>query len=64
MLHLGYLDPATGTLIVSAVVGFFAAGALVAKNFWYRITGSLGRNGSRDGQREQTPSEASVQAID
>ncbi|MGI9667503.1 MAG: hypothetical protein ACR2N2_10425 [Acidimicrobiia bacterium] len=32
-----YLDPATGTLIVSAVVGAFAAAALVIKNSWYKI---------------------------
>lgn len=32
-----YLDPATGTLIVSAIVGAFAAAALVIKNFWYKI---------------------------
>jgi hypothetical protein len=32
-----YLDPATGTLIVSAIVGGFAAGAMVIKRFWYRI---------------------------
>lgn len=32
-----YLDPATGTLIVSAIVGFFAAIALLVKNFWYKI---------------------------
>lgn len=37
MIHFGYLDPATGTLIVSAVVGFFAAAALVVKNSWYRL---------------------------
>ncbi len=34
-----YLDPATGTLIISAIVGAFAAIALVFKNFWYKIKG-------------------------
>lgn len=32
-----YLDPATGTLIVSAIVGGFAAIAMVFKKFWYQI---------------------------
>lgn len=34
---LAYLDPATGTLIVSAIVGMFAAIAIVFKRFWYQI---------------------------
>ncbi len=34
-----YLDPATGTLIVSAIVGGFAAIAMVFKKFWYQIKG-------------------------
>ena len=32
-----YLDPATGTLIISAIVGALAAIGLVFKNSWYRI---------------------------
>jgi hypothetical protein len=32
-----YLDPATGTLIVSAIIGGFAAFAMFFKRFWYRI---------------------------
>lgn len=42
MPHFAYLDPATGTLIISAVVGFFAAAALLVKNFWYKIKGVFG----------------------
>ncbi len=34
-----YLDPATGTLILSAIVGGFAAIAMVFKRFWYKIKG-------------------------
>ncbi len=36
---LAYLDPATGTLIVSAIVGGFAAIAMVFKKFWFQIKG-------------------------
>ncbi len=32
-----YLDPATVTLIISAVVGGFAAVAMFVKRFWYRF---------------------------
>jgi hypothetical protein len=42
MPHFAYLDPATGTLIISAIVGFFAAVALLIKNFWYKIKGFFG----------------------
>jgi hypothetical protein len=34
---LAYLDPATGTLIVSAIVGAFAAIAMLFKKFWFQI---------------------------
>ncbi len=46
MRIFAYLDPATGTLIVSAIVGAFAAVALVFKNFWYKIKGAVTRDGS------------------
>ncbi len=39
---LAYLDPATGTLIVSAIIGGFAAAAMMIKRFWYRIKGIFG----------------------
>ncbi len=34
---LAYLDPATGTLIVSAIVGGFAAIGMLFKRYWFRI---------------------------
>ena len=34
---LAYLDPASSTLIVSAIVGGFAAIVMLIKKFWYRI---------------------------
>jgi hypothetical protein len=36
---VAYLDPATGTLIVSAIIGGFAAIGMVIKKFWYQIKG-------------------------
>ena len=35
---MNYLDPGTGTMIVSAVVGVFATIALGFKTIWYKIT--------------------------
>ena len=45
-----YLDPATGTLIISAIVGAFAAIALVFKNYWYKIKRVFVRDSSPDSQ--------------
>ena len=49
MIVFGYLDPATGTLIVSAIVGGFAAAGLVIKNSWYRTKRLIGGSGSSVG---------------
>jgi hypothetical protein len=32
-----YLDPSTGSMLLSAVIGVLATAALVLKTFWYRI---------------------------
>lgn len=34
-----YLDPGTGSMLVSAVIGVAAAVALAVKMFWYRLVG-------------------------
>ena len=34
---VAYLDPGTGTMIISAVIGIFATIALGVKTFWYKI---------------------------
>ncbi len=34
-----YLDPGTGSMLVSAVLGVAAAVALALKMFWYRLIG-------------------------
>jgi hypothetical protein len=34
-----YLDPGTGSMLVSAVIGVVAAIGLGAKMFWYRLVG-------------------------
>ncbi len=32
-----YLDPSTGTMIISAIVGIFASLALAVKTYWYKL---------------------------
>ena len=34
-----YIDPASGSAIMSAVVGFFVAIGLAVKTYWYKIKG-------------------------
>lgn len=47
-----YLDPSTGSMVVSAIVGIFASIALAVKTYWYKIKGFFRRGGKRsDGER-------------
>jgi len=39
-----YLDPSTGSMVVSAIVGIFASLALAVKTYWYRIKGLFRRS--------------------
>ena len=34
---LAYLDPSTGSMVISAIVGLFASIALGIKTYWYRL---------------------------
>lgn len=38
-----YLDPSTGSMILSAIVGIFATVALAVKTYWYRLKGFVRR---------------------
>ncbi|MFZ1624990.1 MAG: hypothetical protein WAU48_09460 [Gammaproteobacteria bacterium] len=46
-----YLDPSTGSMILSAIVGLFATAALAIKTWWYKIK-SLFR-----GEQDKKPAE-------
>ena len=39
----GYLDPGSGSVILQAIVGGFAAVAVTAKLWWKRVTGIFRR---------------------
>jgi len=34
---LAYLDPSTGSMLISAIVGLFASLVLAIKTYWYRL---------------------------
>jgi hypothetical protein len=34
---LAYIDPGSGSAIISAIIGFFVASGLVIKTYWYKI---------------------------
>lgn len=39
-----YLDPTTGSMLISAIVGLFASLVLAIKTYWYRIKAFFKRN--------------------
>lgn len=53
---LAYLDPSTGSMVVSAIVGIFASIALAVKTYWYKIKGWF-RKDSKQGPDPQDPAE-------
>ncbi len=42
-----YLDPSTGSMVVTAMVGLFASIALALKTYWYKLKRLLRRCGKR-----------------
>ena len=47
-----YLDPSTGSMIISAIVGVFASLALAFRAGWYRITSWFRRRSGEPGGDE------------
>jgi hypothetical protein len=39
-----YLDPGTGSMIISAIVGLFATVGLAVKTYWYKLKGLFRRD--------------------
>ena len=50
-----YLDPSTGSMVVSAIVGILASIALAVKTYWYKIKGFFRRNSKQDFTSRNTP---------
>lgn len=50
-----YLDPGSGSAIVSAIIGAFVAAGLVVKTYWYKLKSVFSRRkttASEDADRE------------
>lgn len=45
-----YIDPGSGSAIMSAIIGFFVAIGLVIKTFWYKIKAFFTGNKSTEDQ--------------
>jgi len=43
-----YIDPASGSAIMSAVIGFFVAIGVAIKTYWYKLKGIFTSNKSDD----------------
>jgi hypothetical protein len=50
---LAYLDPSTGSMILSAIIGIIASVGLALKTYWYRIKGFF----RKDKPEPSTPQE-------
>jgi hypothetical protein len=44
-----YLDPGTGSMIISAIIGIFATIYLALKTYWYKFIGFFKRAKKNDG---------------
>jgi len=53
-----YLDPSTGSMILSAIVGLLATAGLVFKNYWYKLKSFF--RGNKQTQPDPVPESASV----
>ena len=49
-----YLDPSTGSMVVSAIVGIFASIALAVKTYWYKIKGFFRRDDTPDSSSQES----------
>ena len=43
-----YLDPGTGSAIISMIIGLFVAIGIFVKNFWYKIKKFFGLSKSKN----------------
>jgi len=50
-----YLDPSTGSMVVSAIVGIFASIALAVKTYWYKIKRLFKRNSKPEPSSGEMP---------
>jgi len=51
-LPFNYIDPGSGSAVLSAIVGFFVVIGLTVKSFWYKIKGIFSRGGGDENSDE------------
>jgi len=51
-LTLAYIDPGSGSAIMSAIIGVFVATGLILKTYWYKIKRFLGFKNKEVNQTE------------
>ena len=52
-----YLDPGTGSMIISALVGLFATVGLAVKTYWYRIKSFFRKDKAEQPDADEAPIE-------
>lgn len=58
-----YLDPSTGSMILSAIVGLFATIGLAIKTYWYKLKNLLSRRPAKPAGGPQEPGQKAGQTI-
>ena len=48
-----YIDPGSGSALMSAIIGFFVAIGVVIKTYWYKITGLLSKITSKNAEAKK-----------
>ena len=51
---MAYLDPTTGSMLISAIVGLFASLVLAIKTYWYRIKSFFQSKPAEPGADDET----------
>jgi len=55
---MAYIDPGSGSAIMSAIIGFFVAAGLVVKTYWYKIKSIFsGENKNQSQNSDSIPKE-------
>ena len=49
-----YLDPTTGSMIISAIVGLFASLVLAVKTYWYRLKSLFKGKPAEDDNKDES----------
>jgi hypothetical protein len=50
-----YLDPSTGSMILSAILGIFATVGLAVKTYWYKLKGMLRKSDGESAEPAAAP---------